>query len=127
MQGVLDTLGEVKAICDQRAVKSDARRSVSQTAQMAAADAKLRQWIIELKTPLVAAPPCLYRYDPGREPPVLGQVGSLENIDRLNTINGDTHPEPSGGRLGHVGRIDYKRAAVLAASRDPNLIVRSAY
>src|SRR5438093_7227265 len=57
MQGVLDALRKVKAICDQRAVESDARRSISQTPQMAAANAELGQWIVELKMPLLAAAP----------------------------------------------------------------------
>ena len=127
MQGVLDALRKVKAICDQRAVEGDARRSISQTPQMAAANAELGQWIVELKMPLLAATPRFDRDDPSREAPVLGQIGSFENIDRLNTIDGDTHAEPSGGRLGDVGRIDNKGTAVLTTSRDPNLIVGSAH
>src|SRR5205085_7015281 len=83
-------------------------------AQLAAPDAELRQRVVDLEVPLVAAAPRLDRDDAGGEAPVLRQVRRLEDADGFNAINRHGGAELAGRRIGDIRRVDDERAAVLA-------------
>src|SRR6185369_489176 len=124
---VFEPFREVKLVCDQRAVERNARRSFAHALKVAAANSKLRQGIVKLEIPFIAAPSRLDRNNACGEAPELRQVWRLENLYGLDAVDRYGHTELSGGGIGDVGRVHHKRAAVLACSGDFDLSFGSAH
>ena len=78
---VFRTFREEKAISDERTAKVEPRRSVAQAFEVSAADAEVRQRIVQAVVPLISAG-AGFRADHARgETSILGQVGRLHDLE----------------------------------------------
>src|ERR1700736_5634333 len=79
----------IDALAKQRSTHDASGRFIADSTQVIAADAEIRERIIQLGVPLFAAAPRLHRYHTSRETPVLRHKGCMEDVDTLNAVHRD--------------------------------------
>src|SRR5206468_7068841 len=115
---VFESFGKVELARQNRTFEIQPRRRVLEPAKVVAADAKLWERIVQFPLPLFAAAPRLHGHQAGGEAAELRQVGRLVDVQGLYAVDGHGEPELSCSGVGHIGRVDDQRAAVLFTGRD---------
>src|SRR6185295_19342812 len=109
---------EEESILDQGAVGHKTRIFIADAAHMKAADTEIRKRVIEIGMPLLAAALGLNRNDALCKAAILGQKRSLQYVDGLDAIQGNTLAKCAGCRIGDIGLVDDHGAAFLSRAVD---------
>src|SRR5262245_55180054 len=118
---VLDPLGEIELVFDNRSIDGHARRSRAHTTHLALQVTKLRKRIVQLKIPLLPTAPCFHRDNAGSEAAILRQVGRAKNVDGFHAVDRYSQTKLPCCRIGYVCVIDDERTAGLAAAEEGQL------
>ena len=90
---------------------------------MGAADAKIRQWIIEIEVPFLVSLAGFRGDNTGCELSILCEVRHLGNREVLDTVDRDRQPEHAGSGIGYVYRVNQEGAVIFSVTRDPHTAI----
>src|SRR5712692_9919016 len=101
-------------VFDEGTVEAQPWRVFGDAHQMSTFETQIRKEIIELKLPMLATAPSLYRGHAAYECPIFCTVWMLKDLHRLNGIHWQVQPEVSARRISGVETV-YQQCALLFA------------
>ena len=108
---------EKEAIFYQRSIEVQARSVFRNAYDLAAFESKVREEVVQLYVPAIAAASGFNFRDAAYELPVLCRVRLLKDLHGFNGINRQVQSKVSASRVGCVKAVHKKRALLLSRAR----------
>src|SRR5882672_1854458 len=91
---------------------------------MSTANANLRQRVIQAIDPLITTSASLRTHNSGSKVAILSQIGRLQYLHRIDTIDRNAQSKVTGSRIGYIDRIDDQSTVLLVQTGDLHAAIR---